>query len=74
MATKLLNPASFDAPKSFCTCGHLGDGPFSLHRDFSYASGHGSCVVPGCDCEKFTWAHFTPTFQGLVSALREEQS
>lgn len=41
--------------KSFCTCGHTGDGPKSQHGG---EIGHGSCMVKGCKCEKFTWKEF----------------
>ena len=43
------------APRSRCTCGHVGDGPNSQHLGLM---GHGACSVKGCDCQKFTWSEF----------------
>lgn len=57
--------------RSKCTCGHRGDmvmgGSGSEHRGLM---GHGSCVVPGCDCTKFTWKSFTPGFQEWLEKNR----
>ena len=49
----------FDEPKSWCYCGHLGDGLNSQH---SGINGHGRCEANGCDCEQFTWKRFTNRF------------
>lgn len=54
-----------DGPRSKCTCGHTGDGPCSEHatrieNGTVLDTGHGSCMVEGCDCQQFTWAEFLP--------------
>jgi hypothetical protein len=52
--------------KSFCKCGHLGDGAGSAHRnDYgpNLSPGHGACMLPDCPCTKFTWKRFTPEFE-----------
>jgi len=58
----------FDA-KSRCICGHLGDGPKSEHHGLT---GHKRCKHSWCDCEQFTWAHFTPAVEAVIEALGEE--
>ena len=46
-------------PKSFCFCGHTGDGENSQHADEICMGfrefGSGKCLVKGCDCTRFTW-------------------
>lgn len=42
-------------PKSWCECGHTGDGPGSQHEQ-RWSEGHGPCKVEGCPCRQFTWA------------------
>lgn len=66
----------FDEPKSWCYCGHLGDGLNSQHGGLN---GHGACqaeswrkdptednpdnhIVIPCDCKQFTWKRFTNRF------------
>ena len=56
--------------KSWCYCGHLGDGmdggdPMrrSVHGGIN---GHGPCLVEGCDCRQFTWRRFTNEFLAVV--------
>jgi len=44
-------------PKSICVCGHSGDGLNSQHATI-IAPGHAHCTVPGCQCQKFTWARY----------------
>ena len=46
--------------KSSCTCNHEGDGSPSQHQG---ALGHGSCSMPSCTCEKFTWRNFLSTYE-----------
>ena len=46
----------YEKPKSWCYCGHLGDGPGSQHDGFN---GHGACLVADCECIQFTWKEFT---------------
>lgn len=60
----------FYGPRSRCTCGHVGDGPESNHRD-GFQAGHGACIIEGCDCRKFTWDHFLPVFEAWQEAWRE---
>jgi hypothetical protein len=55
--------AFFKAPKSVCACGHQGDGFGSHHKG---VTGHGKCRVPDCDCSKFTWSEFTPSFASVL--------
>jgi len=55
--------------KSFCTCGHLGDGPHSYHAGFS---GHGRCNSVGCKCGQFTWKKFTAAFTHFLLTQRIE--
>jgi hypothetical protein len=43
--------------KSMCTCGHVGDAPFSAHSD-TFQAGHGKCLIDGCKCRKFTWKEY----------------
>jgi hypothetical protein len=46
-------------PRSFCECGHTGDGPNSQHADSVHgARGHGKCLYRDCPCGKFTWDRF----------------
>lgn len=59
----------FPLPKSYCTCNHSGDGPNSNHADTRLVKGHGKCLVPGCNCEKFTWVDFYPHFKVLLPSL-----
>lgn len=51
----------WNKPRSFCKCGHLGDGPNSQHA-IRVAEGHGVCKVPECECAQFTWDGFTPEY------------
>jgi hypothetical protein len=55
------NPVAFVGPKSYCSCGHVGDGIGSQHYD-RYLPGHGSCRVPDCPCRQFTWSEWTEEF------------
>lgn len=51
--------AHTEGGKSYCECGHRGDGPNSQHEDRTkYAPGHGKCTVEGCACTKFGWDHW----------------
>lgn len=60
-------------PKSRCECGHLGDGPNGQHMNSleSGAPGHGPCVVEECECMKFTWADFLPSYRRYMKAYRK---
>lgn len=59
----------FLGPKSWCVCGHLGDGiddsnPNPMWRvHHGGIEGHGPCLVEGCDCKKFTWHRFIQKYQ-----------
>lgn len=53
----------YQKAKSWCFCGHMGDGPDSAHLGFN---GHGACSMEGCDCEQFTWKGFTKYYQRLI--------
>jgi hypothetical protein len=55
--------------KSICTCGHTGDGDFSQHADL-FQAGHGACLVPGCECEQFSWKSFTPEYEAKLESRR----
>jgi len=45
-------------PKSYCRCGHTGDGDLSDHMPaLGITAGHGPCSL--CACEKFTWGRWT---------------
>lgn len=57
-------------PKSICRCGHEGDGSRSAHSD-TLQPGHGACNVPGCGCERFTWARFKPGFEARLERARK---
>ena len=59
----------FPMPKSYCQCGHSGDGPGSNHTDTHLVKGHGECMVPGCGCKKFTWVDFYPHYKTLLPEL-----
>ena len=59
----------YSKPKSLCSCGHYGDGPYSFHEANSIAEGHGKCTVVGCDCPKFTWVRFTDDFQLFLNGM-----
>lgn len=50
-------------PRSVCKCGHLGDGPDSLHGG---SIGHRACIAAGCDCKVFTWMCFTKEFESFL--------
>lgn len=52
------------APKSFCKCGHLGDGSNSDHED-GIQPGHGKCKH--CACATFTWKAFTPEYGAFMA-------
>ena len=52
----------YPKPKSICACGHLGDGPYSDHRDL-IQPGHGGCKIPGCSCVRFSWKRFTKAYE-----------
>jgi len=62
-------------PKSICQCGHSGDGPDSDHATdkgmMNLAPGHSRCTVPGCDCQRFTWAGFSPEYEKQLVATRK---
>jgi len=58
----------FEEPKSWCYCGHLGDGLNSQHAGIN---GHGRCEFNSCDCDQFTWKRFTNRFNEW-RARREE--
>ena len=49
---------------SICTCGHVGDGVETPHRDM-IQPGHGKCTMDGCECVQFTYdgpvAEYTET-------------
>lgn len=49
-----VNLGPVAGPKSWCRCGHTGDGPHSQHA-VRLAEGHGACQVRGCYCKQFTW-------------------
>jgi|PlaIllAssembly_1097288.scaffolds.fasta_scaffold14217_4 hypothetical protein len=51
-------------PRSFCVCGHTGDGPNSEHEDTNLESGHGPCKE--CMCERFTWERFAVWYDILM--------
>lgn len=53
----------YEFPKSYCYCGHQGDGPNSAHGGFN---GHGACNALNCDCEQFTWKCWTRNFQAKL--------
>lgn len=59
-----------DQPKSFCRCGHTGDGLFSEHLD-TFSAGHGPCLK--CDCPRFTWVGWTPAGEVAIAAKQEEK-
>jgi len=60
-------------PKSVCTCGHTGDGPFSQHHsNHEFSLGHGACRVMNCPCAKFTWKGWTREFELYLFATRGE--
>lgn len=44
--------------KSMCTCGHIGDGPFTAHADTELETGHGKCMIDGCKCKRFKWGEY----------------
>lgn len=74
-----MNEEHFYEPKSWCFCGHLGDGPMeSFPGDPMWRghhggiNGHGACMVEGCDCEQFTWKRFTNRFNEWY-ARREDK-
>lgn len=56
-------PSEYQSPKSWCFCGHQGDGPASQHGGIN---GHGACKVEGCDCQQFTWKGWTKDFQAKL--------
>ena len=56
--TKMIKD-DYLAPRSFCSCGHLGDGRHSDHMNTPFEYGHGKCKVDGCSCKQFTWKKFT---------------
>jgi hypothetical protein len=65
--------ATYQGPKSICTCGHAGDGTgkgsvgmTSLHAGII---GHGACTVSGCPCGKFTWKAFLPSFEAALAGI-----
>lgn len=47
-------------PHSICTCGHVGDGPFSNHED-TLNDGHGPCKK--CPCRMFMWHRYMIPFE-----------
>jgi hypothetical protein len=56
----------WNGPRSFCTCGHLGDGPESHHGD-DLQPGHGACRR--CDCQQFSWRRWTLQFGEALSKV-----
>lgn len=60
----------FDEPKSWCYCGHTGDGPNSEHAGWN---GHGRCYYHNCDCEQFTWKRFTSSFNDWYAIHNKEE-
>ncbi len=62
-------PLVYDKPKSICGCGHTGDGPNSMHADL-VQRGHGHCIGNRkgrkCQCERFTWDHWTARFAAIL--------
>jgi hypothetical protein len=48
------------SPRSFCRCGHTGDGggDHGLNR-FGVAPGHGACTK--CPCRQFSWRRWLGT-------------
>lgn len=63
---QIARAATFQGPKSVCTCGHVGDGPGSAHAA-TIAPGHGPCIIEGCDCQKFSFARYTPEFERFMT-------
>lgn len=67
----------YNEAKSWCYCGHLGDGPSEDVADPMWRSqhaginGHGPCNVEGCECMQFTWKGFTERFQGHLNERSE---
>lgn len=61
------------APKSFCSCGHTGDGANSEHKD-TVQAGHGACAASDCDCKKFSWAKYTDMFQRALLVVGGDKS
>ena len=60
----------FDGPKSICVCGHTGDGENSQHGNENYSFGSGRCLVPGCDCARFTWKGWTKKFERFLESRK----
>ena len=67
---------TWKGPKSFCTCGHAGDGDgvdvdthVSTHGSID---GHGVCFVSGCECRKFTWSAHTHTYEAALQKAKTE--
>lgn len=59
--------------KSICRCGHRGDAEVGLAalvlgKEVQHAGvfAHGTCLVEGCNCAKFTWAGWMPDVAPLV--------
>lgn len=56
----------YEHAKSWCYCGHKGDGHTSDNRKETSVhggiNGHGPCQVEGCDCQQFTWKAWTRKF------------
>jgi hypothetical protein len=65
--SKQLNGGAV-SPKSVCCCGHVGDGPASMHAGII---GHGACTIRGCKCQKFTWSHRTAYGEDLLAKARK---
>ena len=70
----------YNGPKSVCRCGHLGDGKSSSHAalrvngvPIPVVHGHGECMVPGCDCKKFTWKAFTESYAAFIKRRLPEK-
>jgi len=55
--------------KSFCECGHTGDGDNSQHAGLL---GHGPCKHPNCNCVKFTWVTFVPEYEKQIAKLKDD--
>ncbi|MHC4229458.1 MAG: hypothetical protein ACYSW0_18665 [Planctomycetota bacterium] len=74
----MLTDKHYEHAKSWCFCGHLGDGlrsddPMkrSLHGGIN---GHGPCLVEGCDCDQFTWRRWTKDFERYIAKEARNES
>jgi hypothetical protein len=69
MSMDLADEWGLTKPRSLCLCKHTGDGANSVHAN-RFGTGHGECLIPGCDCKQFTWVGWTLAFS---EALRKER-